>query len=296
MRRREFMATGLAAGAALALPSVVRAEGARVIRFIPQADVTVLDPIWSTAYVSRNHGMMVFDTLFGIDGKYQPQPQMVEGVMTENGGLLWTLTLRDGLRFHDGEPVLARDCVASIRRWGARDALGSSLLAATDELSAPDDRTIRFRLKKPFPLLPFALGKVSTPFLAIMPERLASTDPFKQVTEMVGSGPFRFKKDERVVGSRAVYERFEGYRPREGGTAEWTAGPKRVNVDRVEWITIPDDATAAGAMQSGEMDWWELPTNDLIPALKKSGKIKVEVKDPTGIIGFMRMNSDVRCQ
>ena len=290
MRRRQFLAASLATGAAMAAPSIVRAEASRVIKFIPQSDVTVIDPIWSTAYVSRNHGMMVFDTLFGMDGHYRAQPQMVEGFTTEPGGLLWNLTLRDGLRFHDGEPVLARDCVASIRRWGARDAFGAFLMAATDELSAPDDRTIRFRLKKPFPLLPDALGKISTPFLAIMPERLASTDPFKQVTEMVGSGPFRFKKDERVVGSRVVYERFDGYRPREGGTPDWTAGPKRVNVDRVEWIVIPDDSTAAGAMQAGEMDWWELPTNDLIPALKKSGKIKVEVKDPTGIIGFMRMN------
>jgi peptide/nickel transport system substrate-binding protein len=287
MKRRTFLS---AAGAALATPSIVRAEATRVLKFIPQTDVTVIDPIYSTAYVSRNHGMMVFDTLFGVDGKYQPQPQMVDGVSIENNGLLWNLTLRDGLRFHDGEPVLARDCVASIRRWAVRDTLGASLMAATEELSAPDDRTIRFRLKKPFPLLPAALGKVSTPFLAIMPERLANTDPFKQVTEIVGSGPFRYRKDERVVGSRVVYERFDGYRPREGGTPDWTAGPKRVNFDRVEWIVIPDDATAAGSIRAGEMDWWELPTNDLIPSLKKSGKVRVEVKDPTGVIGFMRMN------
>ena len=177
------------------------------------------------------------------------------------------LTLRDGLRFHDNQPVLARDCVASIRRWAARDAVGAKLMAATDDLSAPDDRTIRFRLNKPFPLLPFALGKTATPMCAMMPERLAQTDAFKPVPELIGSGPFRWVAQERVAGSRAVYERFTGYNPREGGTPAWTAGPKVVNFDRIQWMVIPDDATAAAALQSNEADWWEIPNSDLVPAL-----------------------------
>ncbi len=286
MQRRHF----IAGATALAMPSIARAEARRVLKFIPQSDVTVVDPIWTTAYNTRNHAFMVFDTLFGMDSLYRFQPQMLDGYTTEADGKLWRLTLRSGMRFHDGSPVLARDCVASIRRWAARDALGATLMAATAELSAPDDRVIQFRLTKPFPLLPMALGKTSTPMCAMMPERLALTDPFQQITEMVGSGPFRFKADERVSGARGVYERFADYRPRAGGSLGWTDGPKVAQFDRVEWVVIPDDGTAAAALQSGEVDWWELPPADLVPALKRNGKIRVEIKDPTGVIGFLRFN------
>ncbi|APT33051.1 MULTISPECIES: ABC transporter substrate-binding protein [Methylobacterium] len=284
LNRRSFMALS---GAALAAPALAQGSAARTLKFIPQADLTVLDPIWTTAYVTRNHGLAVFDTLYGTDARYAAQPQMVAGHTVENDDKLWRLTLRPGLTFHDGSPVLARDCVASIARWGKRDAMGQTLMAYTDELSAPDDRTIQFRLKKPFALLPEALGKVGSSICAIMPERLAKTDPFTQVTEMVGSGPFRFKADERVVGARVVYERFAGYVPREGGEPQWTSGPKRVFVDRVEWHVIPDQATAASAMQTGEMDWWEQPPADLVPTL---GGLTTRITDPTGLIGCLRMN------
>jgi peptide/nickel transport system substrate-binding protein len=286
IRRRSL----LAAAGALAVPAIARGAAQRVLKFIPQSDVTVIDPVWTTAYVSRNHGYLIFDTLFGMDSAYQIQPQMLAGVATENAGKLWKLTLRDGLVFHDGQKVTARDCVASIRRWAARDALGGTLMATTDELAAPDDRTIQFRLKKPFPRLPYALGKTSTPMCAMMPERLALTDPFKQVSEMVGSGPFRFKADERVSGALTVYERFAGYRPREGGGLGWTAGPKVAAFDRVEWRVISDDGTAAAALQAGEVDWWELPTDDLASVLRRAGHIRMEVKDATGVIGFLKMN------
>jgi peptide/nickel transport system substrate-binding protein len=287
MRRRSFLA---ASGAALALPSIARAQGSSVLRFIPQADLTVLDPVWTTAYVTRNHGFLVFDTLYGSDGSYKPSPQMVAGHTVDNDGKLWKLTLRDGLKFHDGTPVLARDCVASIQRWGRRDAFGSALLAATDELTAPDDKTIQFRLKRPFPLLPDALGKSSSNMPPMMPERLAKTDAFTQVTEMVGSGPYKFKADERVPGAKVVYEKFAGYVPREGGATDWTAGPKVAHFDRVEWTTIPDAATAAGALQNGEQDWWDYATADLLPLLRKAKNLKVTVQDPSGQIAIMRMN------
>ena len=285
MQRRHF----IAGATALAMPSIARAEASRVLKFIPQSDVTVIDPIWTTAYNTRNHAFMVFDTLLGMDSGYQFQPQMLEGFTTEADCRLWRLTLRAGLRFHDGSPVLARDCVASIRRWAARDALGGILMAATAELSAPDDRVIQFRLTKPFPLLPMALGKTSTPMCAMMPERLARTDPFKQITEMVGSGPYKFKADERNVGHLVVYERNAGYVPRSSGTSDWTAGPKIVNFDRVEWHVIPDVSTAAAALQNGEVDWWETPTGDVLPLLRKAG-LTVAVTDPTGLIGCMRFN------
>lgn len=287
--RRQVLAAAITLPA-LARPALVRAETASVLKFIPQSDVSVIDPIWSTAYNSRNHGYLVFDTLFGMDAQYRIQPQMVAGVTTAADGKQWDLSLRDGLLFHDGAKVLARDCVASIKRWAARDGVGGLLMKATDELSAPDDRTIRFRLNRPFPRLPYALGKTSTPMCAMMPERLASFDPFKQLSELVGSGPFRYLANERVSGAHAAYARFEKYAPRPDGTPGWTAGPKVVHFDRVEWITIPDEGTAAASMQAKETDWWEIPTADLSPVLKQSGHIQVEVKDPTGVIGFLKMN------
>ncbi len=287
MHRRTFIASG---AAALSAPSIVRAQNSRVLRFIPQADLTVLDPMWTTAYVTRNHGFMVYDTLFGQDTQYRPTPQMLEGFTTEDDGKTWRLTLRSGLRFHDGEPVRAQDCVASLTRWGKRDAFGGKLMETTNELSAADGRTIVFRLKKPFALLPSALAKTPGYLPVIMPERLAKTDPFTQVTEMVGSGPYRFKADERVPGARAVYERFDGYKPRESGTADWTSGPKIVNFDRVEWTTIPDPTTAAQALINNEQDWWDYATTDLMGLLKRSRGVKVVVQEPSGQISILRMN------
>jgi peptide/nickel transport system substrate-binding protein len=287
MQRRRLLA---ATAAALAMPAVGRAQATRVLKFIPQSDLTVLDPIWTTAYVTRNHGFMVYDTLYGQDGSYRVSPQMVAGHVVENDGRLWTLTLRDGLKWHEGERVLARDCTASIRRWGRRDAFGQALLAATEELAAPDDRTIRFRLRQPFPLLPDALGKSPSPMPAMMPERLANTDPFTQVTEIVGSGPYRFLPQERVPGARVAYARFADYVPREGGTPDWTAGPKIAHFDRVEWTVIPDAATAAAALRNGEQDWWDYANADLLPMLRSARNLKVAVQDPSGQLAMLRFN------
>ena len=287
MNRRQLLKLG---AGVLAAPSLARAETDRVLRFIPQADVTALDPVWTSVYVTRNHAYLVFDTLYGQDSAYRPQPQMVEGATTEDDGKLWRLHLRDGLWFHDNSKVLARDGVASIRRWARRDAFGQTLMGVTDELSAPDDRTIQFRLKSPFPFLPEALGKIGINMLPIMPERLANTDPFKPVTEMVGSGPFRFLPDERIVGARVAYARFEQYQPRPQGTPDWTAGPKIVHFDRVLWNVIPDGATAAAAMQRGEADWWEQPVFDLLPLMQKQRDLETTLIEVTGNIGLLRMN------
>ncbi len=288
MRRRELLIGG---AAALATPAIGRAANADTLIFVPQADLAQLDPVWVTAYVTRNHAFLVFDTLYGLDTDYNPQPQMVDGHLVEDDGKLWTLTLRPGLTFHDATPVLARDAVASIRRWASRDAIGGSLLAVTDELTAPDDRTIRFRLKKPFPALPLALGRGSNAMLPVMPERLASTPGTQQITEMVGSGPYRFIAGERVAGSRAVYQRFDGYVPRPSGVPSFIAGPKIANIPRIEWRTIPDAATAAAALQAGEVDWWESPSADLLPSLRRSRDITTEIIDHAGNIGFLRLNS-----
>ncbi|MBR0656905.1 ABC transporter substrate-binding protein [Plastoroseomonas arctica] len=287
MQRRTLMT---AAAATLAAPRALRAQSATTLRFTPQQDLVTLDPVTTTAYVSRNHGYMVFDTLYGMDGAFQATPQMVDGHTIEDDGKLWNLTLRDGLRWHDGERVLARDCVASIRRWAKRDPFGTTLMEFTDELSAPDDKTIRFRLKRPFPLLPIALGKASVPVCAMMPERLADTDPFRQVPEMIGSGPFRFKEDERVPGARVVYTKFETYVPRRDGTPSWTSGPKVVHFDRVEWTIMPDSATATNALIAGEQDWQEYAYHDLLAPLRRARNVRVQVMDPTGFVGMVRMN------
>ena len=286
MKRRTL----LASAAALAAPRIAGAAATSVFKVIPEGDLSMLDPVWTTATNARNHGYLVFDTLWGQDASYKMQPQMVAGHTIENDGKQWTVTLRDGLKFHDGEPVRARDVVPSIKRFAARDAFGQALMAVTDELSAVDDKTFRFRLKSPFPLLPNALGKTGTPMPCIMPERLALTDPSKQVTEMVGSGPFRFVAAEHVAGSRAVYQRFDGYVPRADGPATFTAGPKVAHFDRVEWLTIPDSQTAANALINGEVDYWQSPTPDLLPLLRKGGKLDIRVLDPAGGIGILRFN------
>ncbi len=291
MRRRDLLKGAAGLGlAALAAPALAQGARARVLRFVPQSDTVALDPVWTPTYPTRDHAFAVYDTLYGQDAQYRARPQMVEGAVTENDGKLWRLTLRPGLKFHDGTPVLARDCVASIDRWSKRDSFGQALIERTDEMAAADDRTIVFRLKRPFPLLPDALGKMYPRVPVIMPERLARTDPFRQVAEVVGSGPYRFKPDERVAGARLVYERFADYVPRPDGTAEGTAGPKVAHFDRVEWHIIPDPTTQMAALQSGEVDWLWAPDADLLAAMRRNAQLRVEIGDPTGQIGTLRFN------
>ena len=291
MRRRTLLATTAAAfgGATLAAPRIGNAQAAKPLRFVPDADLAIADPVITTSYQTRDHGFMVFDTLYAQDSQYRVRPQMVEGHTTENDGKTWNLTLRDGLMFHDGTKVTAGDAAASIARWGKRDSFGQALMARTDEISAPDDRTIRFRLKEPFPLLPDALGHYSPSMCPIMPARLAQTDAAKPITEMVGSGPFRFKADERVPGARVVYEKFQGYKPR-NEPADRTAGGKIVHIDRVEWSVIPDTATVANALTAGEIDWWGTPSTDLLPLIRKSPNVALVTLVATGFIATMRLN------
>jgi peptide/nickel transport system substrate-binding protein len=290
MKRRQFLA---ASAAALALPSVARSEKNSVLKYVPIGDLPTVDPIVSVDGETRNHGFMVFDTLYGQAGAEQgfaARPQMVAGHTIENDGRTWRLSLRDGLVFHDGSKVLARDCVASIRRWSTRDLFGQTLMQRTDELTAPDDRTLVFRLSKPFNLLPDALGKFGYFMCAIMPERLANTDSFKSITEVIGSGPFRFKADERVPGSLYVYERFEDYKPREGDQADFISGPKVAHFGRVEWHINPDQASVTGALQSGEIDWIQFAHDDLRPMLRRNGRVTLQRVGSTGFWGLMRPN------
>lgn len=289
MHRRHLFQLAAAAPAAFA-PRLAGAADSQVLKYVPYTDVTVLDPIWTTAYVTRDHAAMVWDTLFGMDDDLKPQPQMLEGYSVEDDGKRWVMKLRDGLKFHDGEPVLAKDCVASLKRWARRDSFGQTLMSVTDELSAVDDKTIQFRLKRPFALLAYALARYGAPYPAIMPERIASTDAFTQISEIVGSGPFRFKADERVVGVRTVYTKFDGYVPRASGTPSGTAGPKIVNFDRVEWHVQPDPSTGVNALIQGEVDVLYNPPGDLMPLLARARNLRVFQNDPLGNVAIMRPN------
>lgn len=292
MNRRQFLTASAALpGLSVAAPGIASAQArARVLKFAPSSDLSVLDPMFTTAFVTRNHACMVYDTLYGIDAQQRPQPQMAEGHTVENDGKTWRITLREGLRFHDNEPVRARDVVQSLKRWASRDPYGLTLMERVEELSAESDRVVVFRLKKPFPHLLDVLGK-PTPYLpAIMPERLATTSSSVQVTEIIGSGPFRFVPAERISGALAVYERFEGYVPRPSGTTSFLAGPKVVHFDRVEWHTLPDAGTAASALQTGEIDWWEHPTADLLPLVRRNRNLATDILQVDGYMGVMRFN------
>ena len=272
---------------ALGLPQSGRGE--TVLRFIPQADLRVLDPIWTSAYITRNHGYMVFDTLFGTDARFQPQPEMVDSWETSPDKLVYTFILRDKLKFHDGSPVRAADCVASLQRWMQRDTLGQYLAASSERVAALDDRRFEIRLKRPFPLLLSALGKVSGTVPFMMPERLANTPADKQVTEMVGSGPFIFVKDEFQPGHKVVYRRNPDYTARPEPPSG-TAGSKAAKVDRVEWLYIPDQATALNALSTGEVDWWQQVPTDIVPTLEKTPGIKIAELEPVRYIGQIVFN------
>ena len=179
---------------ALAAPRLAAAQGnARTLRFVPQGNLANIDPIWTTTTLARNHGLMVYDTLFGLGRDFQPKPQMAAAHEVSADGLVHKITLRPDLRFHDGEPVLARDCIASIARWSKRDVLGLRLAALLEEMRPGADDAFEIVLKQPWPGLTWALGKPSANICAIMPERVAKTDPFTQITDFVGSGPFRFR-------------------------------------------------------------------------------------------------------
>jgi peptide/nickel transport system substrate-binding protein len=286
MHRRSFLA---ASAGILAAPHVARAAQS-VLRMVPQANLTSIDPIWTTANITRNHGFMVYDTLYGLDDTLMPQPQMAAGHQITDDSRTIVITLRDGLSFHDGEKVRAADAVASLRRWMKRNPYGQTLEPVVDELSALDDSRLRFRLNKPFPLLFNALASIATAAF-VMPARIAATDPFKQITDPTGSGPFRFNAKEFNSGSLIVYERHAAYQPRPDGAVSLTAGPKRAFFDRVEWRIITDAATSAAALQQGEIDWWEQPTPELRALFARDNNIVVDVLDPKGLYGAMRLNA-----
>jgi peptide/nickel transport system substrate-binding protein len=287
MMLRSMLSAILATVVVAALPSLAWTES--TLRAVMNSDLKILDPIWSGAYVVRDHGYLIYDTLFALDDNGEVQPQMVEKTEVSADKLSYAFTLREGLLWHDGQPVTAEDCVASIKRWAARDVMGQRLMTFTDTVTAKDARTIELKLKEPTGLVLRALGKPfpNVPFM--MPKRVADTDPNKQISEFIGSGPFIFRREEWKPGDRTVYIRNPKYRPRLE-RASGLAGGKVAKLDRVEWLHMNDHQQAINALLAGEIDFLEAPPHDLHPLLTADPNIKTWVLNPVGSQNVFRPN------
>ncbi len=262
---------------------------AQTLKVVMHSDVKIVDPIWTTAYIVRNHGYMVYDTLLAVDEKLDIKPQMLEGWKVSDDKLTYTFTLRDGLKFHDGAPVTAEDCIASIKRWASRDAMGQNMMGYVKELAVVDPKTFTLTLKQPYGLVIEALGKPSSNVPFIMPKRVAETPGNTQIKEFVGSGPFVFRADLWRPGEKAVYEKFKDYKPRSEPPSALSGG-KNVYVDRVEWINITDPQTAANALLTGEIDILEQPLIEMLPLLEKDKDIEIRDYNPLGSQYGFRFN------
>ena len=268
---RRFLVASVAAFAALSAAPVASAQTLRVVM---HSDVKIIDPIWSGAYITRNYGYMLYDTLFAVDAKLAVKPQMVDSWKTSDDGLTWTFTLRDGLEWHDGPPVTAEDCVASLKRWSARDSMGQKLASYGADYRIVDAKTFQIVLKEKFGLLLEALGKPSVVVPFMMPKRVAETDPFKQIDEMIGSGPFTLNKADWKPGERLTFQKNKKYKPR-AEPMSGLSGGKVVKLDTVEWVWIPDAETQLNALINGEIDMIESPSFDHVPVIEKTKGLKI---------------------
>jgi len=289
MKRRMFVAGAAAASVAPTRFAIGQQADARTLKFVPQANLTLLDPIFTTAQPTVHHGWAIYDLLFGVTSKLEPRPQMAEGYTLSDDGRTYLIKLRDGLKFHNGEPVRAQDCAPSLARWAARETLGQTMWQYVDTCTAQDDRTIKIVLKRPIPIFIEAIARGGASVAFMMPEHVAKTDPFKQISDTTGSGPYKFLPGEYVSGAFVAYAKFDGYVPRQE-PAEWMVGGKVAHFERIEWRIIPDSATAAAALQSGEVDWYEQVQPDLVPLLKKNPAIQLGLHNPTGYNGVLRFN------
>ena len=285
---RGSLAATLMAGATMLTPLAAQAEEEKVITAVMHSGLRVLDPVITTAHITRNHGYMVYDVLTAVDENFQPQPQMAEFTVSDDG-LTYTFTLRDGLKFHDGAPVTGADVVASLTRWGKRDSGGQMIFDVTASLEATDDKTVVWALSEPFPPLMNVISKQSAVPPFIMPERVAETSADETITEYIGSGPFVFETDLYEPGVSVTYTKFDDYVPRDE-PARWMAGGKVVNVDKVVWTTMPDSLTAINALAAGEIDYLEQVQVDLLPILQSAPDVTVETRDPLGYVTIGRPN------
>jgi peptide/nickel transport system substrate-binding protein len=262
----------------------------KVLRIVPHSNLAILDPIWTTAYMSRNHGYMVYDTLFGTDANSKIQPQMVDKWSVSADNRLWTFTLRDKLEFHDGKPVTGEDVIASLSRWGKRDAMGQKLFTFIDRMDSPAPNTFRLFLREACGFVLEALGKPSSNVPFIMPKRVADTPADKQIDDATGSGPYVFKKEEFKPGDKAVYLKNTKYVPRKEAPSG-TAGGKHVFVDRVEWnLALRDAQSQVNALVKGEVDIIEQPAFESYPALQADKQVQVVNSNPLGFQYMGRFN------
>ena len=287
MKRRALI-PALALLAALAAPLAAQAQN-NVLRVVPHANVTILDPIWTTAFVTRNHGYMIYDTLFGTNLAGQIKPQMVDKWNVSKDNLIWTFTLRDGLEFHDGKPVTSEDVAASLKRWASRDSFGGVMAKSVDAWETPDAKTLVIKLKQPFGVMLEALGKPSSNVPFIMPARIAATPGSEQIKEHIGSGPFKFVANEYKPGERLVYVKNDKYKSR-AEAPDGTTGGKPVYTDRVEWVIIRDPQTQFNALVAGEVDIVEQPTFEQYASLKAQKDIKIVDAQPAGLQFIFRFN------
>src|SRR5476649_1626817 len=257
---------------ALATPALA---ATKTITAVIHSDLRIIDPLFTTAYITRDHGYMVYDTLLATDSNFKIQPQMADWKVSDDK-LTYTFTLRDGLKWHDGAPVTAEDCVASLKRWGKVDGMGQKLMDFTASIEATDPKTITLKLKEPYGLVLESIGKPSSVVPFMMPKRIAETPADKAITEQIGSGPFKFVRAEFQPGVKVVYEKNTDYVPRKEPPS-WTSGAKVVKVDRVEWITMADAQTAVNALQSGDIDFLEAPSFDMLPVLSANPELKIEI-------------------
>src|SRR6202161_3787052 len=278
----------LAAGALAAWFAASPPAQAKTITAVMHSDLRTIDPGFTTAYITRDHGYMVYDTLLAMDANFKIQPQMADWKVSDDK-LTYTFTLRDGLKWHDGLPVTAEDCVASLKRWGRNDGMGQKLMDFTASLEATGEKTITLKLKEPYGLVLESIGKPSSLVPFMMPKRMAETPPGQQIKEQIGSGPFKFVASEFQPGVKAVYVKNTDYVPRKEPPS-WASGGKVVKVDRVEWITMPDAQTAVNALQSGDIDFMENPPWDLLPVLAANREMKVETLNKLGFQTLGRMN------
>ncbi len=288
--RRALLSVGLAATLPFALAQAQTAPAPTgTLRVVLSNELTSIDPVVSTAAFVRNHGFMVYDQLFALDGKGLPQPQMVGAHTVSADAMTHRFTLREGLAFHDGQPVRAADAVASIRRWGARDVVGKALLAATASLDVVDERTFELKLSRPFGPVVESLARATGSALFVMPERIAQTPATTAITDPTGSGPFILDPGAWRIGDRTVYRRNPNYRPRPE-PASGLAGGKVVKIERLEWIAMPDAAVAGSALTNGEIDFIEHPAPDLLPLLQRSRGVTVGLINPIGSMVWLRLN------
>ncbi len=278
----------VAAGVILTSPAEAQTDRARTLRAVVHANLQILDPVWTTAFITGRHSYLIYDTLYAMNSRFEPQPQMAEGHEILENGLLYRIKLRQGLRFHDGAPVTTRDVVASVRRWMQRDPMGQRLASVVASMEPVDDLTFEIRLKEQWGLVLDALAKASAPAF-IMPERIAQTPATTQITETIGSGPFIFVRDEWRPGNRVVYRRNPDYVPRTEAP-DYMSGGKRALMERIEWLYIPDQNTALAALNAGEVDYFEAPPLDFIASLERNRNIRIVRIDPLGTQGVIRPN------